>query len=67
MILAIALFGVLVIFAVAVAPEAYAQSIPSAQNENSGAQNSNSQTSNNPLGSIVPGLSCSWGNPHGCH
>ena len=46
--LALGLFGVLVISA-AIAPEAYAQ-------QGGSAQNSNSQTSNNPLGSIVPGL-----------
>ncbi|MDQ6865540.1 MAG: hypothetical protein M3044_17150 [Thermoproteota archaeon] len=47
--------GVLVISAAAIAPEAYAAG-GLMQLGAHGAQDSNSQTSNNPLGSIVPGL-----------
>jgi hypothetical protein len=54
-ILAITLIGVLVISAAAIAPEAYAAG-GLMQLGAHGAQDSNSQTSNNPLGSIVPGL-----------
>jgi len=56
MILAIALFGVLVISAVAVAPEAYASG-GLMQLVAHGAQDVyKSQTSDDALGSIVPGL-----------